>query len=242
MPNDNATSMNEAKQAAGERAAELVRTGMHVGLGTGSTTAYALQAIGRRVREDSLHVRGVPTSFASERLARACGIPLTSLDEIDRLDLALDGADEVSPDLDLIKGRGGAHTREKVVAAQADRLVILIDPSKDVQTLGETRILPVEVVPMAVGPVTRHLEHLGAEPALRMGEQKDGPVVTDQGLWIVDARFPGGMNDPHSVDRSLRDRPGVLDHGLFLDMATDVFVGHPDGGVEHREREPSRRP
>ena len=236
MPNDEATSTNEAKQAAGKRAAELVRTGMHVGLGTGSTTAYALRAIGRRVREDSLHVLGVPTSFASERLARECGIPLTSLDEIDRLDLALDGADEVSPDFNLIKGRGGAHTREKVVAAQADRFVVLTDPSKDVQNLGERRVLPVEVVPMAVGPIMRHLEHLGADPALRMGEQKDGPVVTDQGLWIVDAHFPDGIDDPYAVDRSLCDRPGVLDHGLFLDMATDVFVGHPDGRVEHRER------
>jgi ribose 5-phosphate isomerase A len=228
--------MNEAKKAAGERAADLVRTGMRVGLGTGSTTAYALRAIGRRIRESSLHVMGVPTSFASERLAHECGIPLTTLDDVDALDLALDGADEVSPSLDLIKGRGAAHAREKVVAAQARRFVVLTDPSKDVDRLGEKRVLPVEILPMALGPVRRTLTDLGADAALRMGQAKDGPVVTDQGLWVIDASFDGGMDDPAHVDRVLRDTPGVLDHGLFLDMATDIFVGHPDGSVEHRQR------
>lgn len=229
--------MNEAKKAAGERAADLVRTGMRVGLGTGSTTAYALRAIGRRIRESSLHVMGVPTSFASERLARECGIPLTTLDDTDVLDLALDGADEVSPSLDLIKGRGAAHAREKVVAAQAKRFIVLTDPSKDVARLGEKRVLPVEVLPMALGPVRRTLTNLGADATLRMGQAKDGPVVTDQGLWVIDASFDGGMDAPAHVDRVLRDTPGVLDHGLFLDMATDIFVGHPDGSVEHRQRE-----
>jgi ribose-5-phosphate isomerase (EC 5.3.1.6) len=229
--------MNDAKKAAGEQAAELVRTGMRVGLGTGSTTAYALRAIGRRIRESSLHVMGVPTSFASERLARECGIPLTTLDDIDELDLALDGADEVSPDLDLIKGRGGAHTREKVVAAQARRFIVLTDPSKDVDRLGAKRVLPVEVLPMATGPVIRTLSGLGADASLRMVREKDGPVVTDQGFWLIDAQFDGGIDDPAHVDRTLRDTPGVLDHGLFLDMATDVFVGHPDGSVEHRQRD-----
>jgi ribose 5-phosphate isomerase A len=228
--------MNEAKKAAGERAADLVRTGMRVGLGTGSTTAYALRAIGRRIRESSLHVMGVPTSFASERLAHECGIPLTTLDDVDALDLALDGADEVSPSLDLIKGRGAAHAREKVVAAQARRFVVLTDPSKDVDRLGEKRVLPVEILPMALGPVRRTLTDLGADAALRMGQAKDGPVVTDQGLWVIDASFDGGMDDPAHVDRVLRDTPGVLDHGLVLDMATDIFVGHPDGSVEHRQR------
>jgi len=228
--------MDDAKKAAGERAASFVHTGMRIGLGTGSTTAYALRAIGRRIREDSLHVMGVPTSYASEHLAREHGIPLATLDDIASLDLALDGADEVSPSLNLIKGRGAAHTREKVVAAQAQRFIVLTDPSKDVDTLGEQRVVPVEIVPMAMGPVRRQLESLGANVSLRMGQQKDGPVVTDQGLWILDASFDGGMADPHAVDRALRDTPGVLDHGLFLDMATDVLVGHPDGTVEHRER------
>jgi len=203
--------MNEAKQAAGERAASFVRTGMHVGLGTGSTTAYALRAIGRRIREDSLHVMGVPTSFASEHLARECGIPLATLDELESLDIALDGADEVSPSLDLIKGRGAAHPREKVVAAQAERFIVLTDPSKDVDVLGEKRVVPVEILPMATGPVRRCLEGMGASVTLRMGQQKDGPVVTDQGLWILDASFEGGMDNPSGPRRS-RPRP-VLRHG-----------------------------
>lgn len=228
--------MEHAKKAAGERAATFVHTGMRVGLGTGSTTAYALKALGRRIRDESLHVFGVPTSFAAERLARDCGIPLTTLDDDTTLDLALDGADEVSPDLDLIKGRGAAHAREKVVAAQAERFVVLTDPSKDVDRLGEKRAVPVEVLPMAVGPVTEALEDFGGTPELRMGEAKDGPVVTDQGLWIIDATFDGGIGDPAALDAMLSRRPGVLDHGLFLSMATDVLVGHPDGSVEHRER------
>ena len=228
--------MDHAKKAAGERAATFVHTGMRVGLGTGSTTAYALKALGRRIREESLHVFGVPTSFAAGRLARDCGIPLTTLDDDTSLDLALDGADEVSPCLDLIKGRGAAHAREKVVAAQAERFIVLTDPSKDVDRLGEKRAVPVEVLPMAVGPVRQALEDYGATPQLRMGEAKDGPVVTDQGLWILDATFDGGIDDPAALNDMLCRRPGVLDHGLFLGMATDVLVGHPDGSVEHRER------
>jgi ribose 5-phosphate isomerase A len=226
----------QAKQAAGEQAAALVTHGMRIGLGTGSTTAFALAAIGRRIREDGLQVKGVPTSFAAERLARHHGIPLTTLDSNPHLDLALDGADEVDPDANLIKGRGAAHTREKVVATQADRFVVLIDPSKDVERLGTAHALPVEVVPMAIRPVMDLLEALGADPALRMGSAKDGPVVSDQGFWIVDARFPDGIDDPHALSLRLAQQPGVLDHGLFLDLATDVFVGHSDGTVTHRSR------
>lgn len=225
--------MDQAKQAAGERAATLVEDGMTVGLGTGSTTAFAIEAIGRRVRDDGLRVRGVATSFAAERLARTHGVPLVTFDDVDRLDLAVDGADEVDPWLDLIKGRGAAHTREKVVASQADRFVVLVDPSKRVDTLGTSAPLPVEVLPMAATPVQRVLEHLGAAPTLRMGTQKDGPVVTDQGFWIIDAQFADGIPDPDALDDTLCGVPGVLDHGLFLELATDVFVGHPDGTVNH---------
>lgn len=226
------TSQNAAKRAVGEQAASLVADGMCLGLGTGSTTAYAIAAIGRRVRDEGLRVSGVPTSFAAERLARQHGIPLTSLDEIERLDLALDGADEVDPALDLIKGRGGAHAREKVVAAQAERFIVLVDASKTVERLGTRVPVPVEVLPMAASPVMRALERLGAEPELRMGCGKDGPVVSDQGFWIVDARFPGGLDDPAGLDRAIKTLPGVLDHGLFLGMATEVLVGKPDGTAQ----------
>ena len=221
-----------AKKAAGEAAATLVRDGMDLGLGTGSTAACALEAIGRRVREENLDVRGVPTSFGAERRARAHGIPLTTLDEVSTLDLAVDGADEVNEGLQLIKGGGGAHSREKVVATQAERFVVLVDPTKKVKRLGEQMPVPVEVLPMAVAPVRQALEDLGARPELRMSTEKDGPVVTDQGLWLLDAYFPDGVTNPEALNRTLCRRPGVLDHGLFLNEATDLFVGHPEGTVD----------
>lgn len=223
-----------AKQAAAEAAVRLVKDGMCLGLGSGSTTAYALEFLGRRIQQDDLDVRGVPTSFATERRARTYGIPLTSLNDDPALDLALDGADEVDDALRLIKGGGGAHSREKVVAHQADRFVVLVDPTKEVDRLGTQFPVPVEVLPMAVTPVMRALEEAGATPVLRTSDAKDGPVVTDQGLWIIDAQFPDGIEAPDALDRLLCDRPGILDHGLFLNMATDVLVGQPDGSVDHR--------
>ncbi len=225
---------DDAKRAAGREAATLVHDGMRLGLGTGSTTAYALEAIGRRIHEDGLTVEGVPTSFEAERLARTHGIPLTTLDEDPHLDLVVDGADEVDDRLRLIKGRGGAHAREKVVATQAERFAVVVDPSKLVDQLGEQAALPVEVLPMAVTPVSRALEDLGATPELRVATEKDGPVVTDQGFWILDAHFPDDIAAPAALNRTLGVRPGVLDHGLFLDLATDVLVGRPDGTVDHR--------
>jgi ribose 5-phosphate isomerase A len=234
---------NEAKQAAGEAGAALVEDGMRVGLGTGSTTAFALRALGRRLRNGELEdVAGVPTSFAAERRAREEAIPLTALDEAlneaGGLDLALDGADEVDPALNLIKGRGAAHTREKIVAAEATRFAVLLDDSKRVKRLGERAPVPVEIVPMALAPVTRLLEACGARAAeLRSGQGKDGPVVTDQGLWVVDARFASGIPDPEALAEALDRQPGVLDHGLFLGRATDVLVGRESGDAEHHQRE-----
>jgi len=224
-----------AKKAVGEQVAAMVEDGMCLGLGTGSTAACALEALGRRISREGLRLTGVPTSFAAERLARRYGIPRVTLDEVDRLDLAFDGADEVNPRLDVIKGRGAAHTREKVVAAQADRFVVLVDEGKLVSRLGTRMPLPVEVLPMATSPVMRVLKGLGARPELRMGEHKDGPVVSDQGFWIIDAYFEG-IDDPEAVNRTLLYTPGVLDHGLFLGMATDVLVGEAGGGVRHLRR------
>ncbi|MBE2185187.1 MAG: ribose-5-phosphate isomerase RpiA [Rhodothermales bacterium] len=226
---------DDLKAAVGRAAAALVEDGMTLGLGTGSTTAFALQEIGRRIRENGLRVRGVPTSFAAERLARQHGIPLTSFEETPSLDLALDGADEVSPSLDLVKGRGAAMTREKIVAAQAARFVVLVDASKRVPRLGTKMPVPVEVLPMAVTPVAAILEALGATVAVREGSGKDGPVVTDQGLWILDASFDGGLTDPAITAAAIKIVPGVLDHGLFVGMATDVLVASPEG-IEHLTR------
>lgn len=225
-----------AKHAAGEHAATLVDSGMRLGLGTGSTTAYAIAAIGRRVRQDGLDVCGVPTSFAAERLAREHGIPLATLDDVDALDVAFDGADEIDPAMNLIKGRGAAHTREKVVAAQAERFVVLGDPSKPVDRLGTRMPLPIEVLPMATAPVTRRVTALGGTATLRMGQAKDGPVVTDQGFWVLDADFHDGIDDLDALNTALLTTPGVLDHGLFLDLATDVLIGRPDGSVDHRAK------
>ena len=218
-----------AKQSAGETAAQWVKSGMQIGLGTGSTTAYAIRAIGRRVREEGLNVRGVPTSSAAELLAREHGVPLCTLDELTGLlDLALDGADEVSASLDLIKGRGAAHTQEKLVARQARRFVVLIDPSKQVDQLGSKMPVPIEVIPMAASVTLRSLDAMGAKGELRLGLRKDGPVVTDQGFWVIDAKFDG-IEDPASLDSALLALPGVLDHGLFVQMATDVIIGTPAG-------------
>lgn len=218
-----------AKKLAGETAAQWVKSGMRIGLGTGSTTAYAIRAIGRRIQEEGLNVRGVPTSSAAELLAREHGVPLCTLDEMTgHLDLAVDGADEVSASLDLIKGRGAAHTREKLVARQARRFVVLIDPSKQVDLLGSKMPVPIEVIPMAARVTLRSLDVMGAKGKLRMGLRKDGPVVTDQGFWVIDARFDG-IEDPASLDSDLLALPGVLDHGLFVQMATDVIIGTPSG-------------
>lgn len=230
------SQQDAAKRIVGKAAAALVESGMRLGLGTGSTTAHALRAIGQRIADEGLDVVGVPTSFAAERLAREHGIPLVTLDEVDALDLALDGADEVAVDgrgaIHLIKGRGAAHTREKVVAAAAERFVVLIDPSKEVARIGAKMPVPVEVLPFAVAPVERALRALGGDPALRMGEKKDGPIVTDQGFWILDTRLDA-IADPAALGAAIHAIPGVLDHGLFVGMATDVLVGEPGGEVRH---------
>ncbi len=230
------SAVERAKKAAGEKVAAMVEPGMRLGLGTGSTAAWAIRALGRRVREEGLRVVGVPTSYAAEQLARAEGIPLVTPADVEELDLAFDGADEVSPELHLIKGRGAAHTREKVVASMARRFVVLVDESKLVDRLGTRHPVPIEVLPMAAEPVQRQLRRIGAEPVLRMGKCKDGPVVTDQGFWVIDARFPEGIDDPQTLAVVLSTMPGVLDHGLFLGVATDVLVGQADGQVRHIRR------
>lgn len=229
------SASQKAKRAAALAGAAMVESNMRVGLGTGSTAAIAIAELGRRSREEGLIIAGVPTSFAAERLARSCGLAVLTLDDVDHLDIALDGADEVDPAFRLIKGRGGAMTREKVVASLALRFVVLTDPSKLVDRLGTRVPLPVEVLPMALSPVAAALEAAGGKPELRMGHQKDGPVVTDQGFWILDVTFDG-IDDPEGLDRLLNDLPGVLGHGLFLRETTDVLIGDAEGNVDHRRR------
>jgi ribose 5-phosphate isomerase A len=215
------------KRAAARAAAELARDGMILGLGTGSTAALALAALGERVRA-GLKIVGVPSSWATEDLARRFGIPLTTLAEHPRLDLTIDGADEVSPTLDLIKGAGGALLREKVLAAISQQLAIVVDDSKLVGQLGTRSALPVEVVPFALPAVVAALDDLGLRPTAR---RHDGDlVVTDNGNAIVDCRT-GQIADPAALAARIRSLPGVVDHGLFLGMTGVVFIGQAGGRV-----------
>jgi ribose 5-phosphate isomerase A len=207
-----------------------------VGLGTGSTTAFALEYIGDRLKKGELtNVVGVPTSFQAEVLAREYGIPLTTLDAIDHIDIAIDGADEVDPQKNLIKGGGAAHTREKIVDALANSFIVVVDSGKLVDKLGSTFLLPVEVIPMARTPVMRALEKLGGQPTLRMGVKKAGPVVTDQGNLVIDVKF-SVIDNPAELEKTINNIPGVLENGLFVGVTDVVLVGEIiDGKPRVRE-------
>ncbi len=212
------------KRLAGERAAAMVEDGDVVGLGTGSTAAYATEALGRAV-EEGLAIQGIPTSYQSRALALDAGIPLTALDAVDKVDITIDGADEVA-DGDLIKGGGAAHTREKIVDTASKRFVVVIDDEKEVDALSHP--VPVEVVPAARPPVREAIGNLGGEPTLRSAGRKDGPVITQHGNMVLDCEF-GRIDDPAGLSRALSAIPGVLEHGLFVGVADDIVVGGPDG-------------
>lgn len=213
------------KQEVGKKAASLVQSNSIVGLGTGSTTAYAIQFIGDRLKAGEIeNIVGIPTSFQAEVLAKKYGIPLTSLDAVERIDIAIDGADEVDPHFNLIKGGGAAHTREKVVDSLAETFIVVVDSGKLVEKLGSTFLLPVEVIPMAVTPVLRALQALGGQPELRMGVKKAGPVVTDQGNLVIDVKFDD-LSNAEELEKTINNLPGVLENGLFVNVADKVLVG-----------------
>jgi ribose 5-phosphate isomerase A len=219
-----ATSADELKRLAAEAAARRVVSGMLVGLGTGSTAIHAVPCLAERLKSGELRdILGIPTSYQSLMLARQLGIPLIDLDEVDRIDIAIDGADEVAPGLTLIKGAGAAQTREKIIAELADDFSVVVDESKLVDRLGSKMPVPVEVLPFAVGPVTRAIERLGGQPTLRMGVKKAGPVVTDQGNLVIDARF-AEIPEPARLERELKMIPGTLENGLFVGLARRAFV------------------
>ncbi|KPQ32621.1 MAG: ribose-5-phosphate isomerase RpiA [Phormidium sp.] len=234
MSDDAVTLM---KQQVGKAAADRVQSGTIVGLGTGSTTAYAIQYIGERLQKGELKdIKGIPTSFQASVLAKKYGIPLTSLDEVDRIDVAIDGADEVDPQKQLIKGGGAAHTREKIVDSLAEQFIVVVDSSKLVEKLGLSFLLPVEVIPMAMTPVMRAIQGLGGEPTLRMGVKKAGPVVTDEGNLVIDVKFANGIETPAELEKTLNNIPGVLENGLFVDTADVILVGEvKDGQPSVRE-------
>ena len=218
------------KQEVGRAAAVQVKSGSIVGLGTGSTTAFAIQFIGERIASGELkNIVGIPTSFQASVLAKQHGIPLATLDDVDHIDIAIDGADEVDPQMNLIKGGGAAHTREKVVDSLAERFVVVVDSSKLSDKIGTIFALPVEVLPMAIAPVTRALEKLGGKVEMRMGVAKDGPVITDQGNMVLDVTF-NGIDNPADMEKTINNIPGVLENGLFVGLATEVLVGEVKDG------------
>ena len=223
------SQVEDLKSEAGREAAAAVASGMRLGLGTGSTVACFLEHLGSRLASGELtDVVGVPTSVRTERAARRLGIPLGTLGELAPLDLAVDGADEVDPRLNLIKGLGGALLREKMIVQASARFVVIVDEAKLVGRLGERTHLPVEVVPFGLDSHCKWLEALGAVPEVR--RNGNGEVhVTDNRLMIIDCRFVNGIDDPELLDRQLADRAGIVESGLFLGLADEAVVAGTDG-------------
>jgi ribose 5-phosphate isomerase A len=218
------------KAAAARASLRFVQDGNIVGLGTGSTAAYAVRFLGERVQA-GLKIRGIPTSVQTKELAAGIGIPLTTLDEFQQIDVTIDGADEFDPQLHLIKGGGGALLREKIIASASRQLVIIADSSKQVAMLGKFP-LPVEVIPFAQPLVARRIAALGATVKVRK-DGKGNPFVSDEGHHILDCSF-GQIPDPPALARTLSDMPGVVEHGLFIDLASRVLVAKGENVTELR--------
>jgi ribose 5-phosphate isomerase A len=231
MANDSKTSELE-KAAAARASLRFVRDGMTLGLGTGSTAAHAVRFLGEQVRA-GLKVRGIPTSVHTRELAASLGIPLTTLDECQQIDVDIDGADEFDPQLHLIKGGGGALLREKIIASASRQVVIIADSSKQVAVLGEFP-LPVEVIAFAQPLVAKRITALGATVKLRQ-DTKGNPFITDEGHHILDCSF-GQIPDPPTLARTLSDMPGVVEHGLFIDLATVVLCAKGENVAELRRK------
>lgn len=214
------------KQLVGEKAAEFVQEGMIVGLGTGSTVYYTLKRLGERVRE-GMKIQGIPTSIQTEKLAKEFGIPLTNFSEVEQIDVAIDGADEVDCHGNLTKGGGGALLREKIIAKAAKTFIVVADSSKLVDELG-TFLLPVEVIPFGFSMTERHIRALGCSPEMRL---KDGkPFVTDNGNYILDCNFPR-IEQPETLEHQLNMIPGVVENGLFVGMADILISVNEQKGV-----------
>jgi len=221
-----AESNRDLKKRVGYAAAEKVEDGMTIGIGTGSTVAFFIESLGKRV-EQGLSIRACATSYQSSLFCEEAGIPLIPLRKLDRLDLAVDGADAIDPDLNAIKGGGAAQTVEKIVAAMAARYILIADADKLCEYLGETFPIPVEIIPDSLAYVIGRIRELGGDPVLRMARYKDGPVVTDNGQFILDIHL-SGKKDIFAYDAALHHIPGVIETGLFLDMAAEVLIGRDD--------------
>ena len=225
----NASSNDASKKNAGYKAAEYVRDGMVLGLGTGSTTHYFIEKVGMRIKEEGINVCGIPTSFQSFLKAKESNIPITTLEEND-IDLAVDGADEVDGEFNLIKGGGAAHTKEKIVDYAAKEFIVIVDESKYVDSLGAFPV-PVEVLPEASRLVIQTLEDMGAKCEIRMAQRKDGPVITDNGNFVIDAKFDK-IDSPAHLEIDLNSIPGVVENGIFSQMVDRVIIGMEDGAKE----------
>jgi ribose 5-phosphate isomerase A len=221
---------DQEKEAAARASLRFVRDGNIVGLGTGSTAAYAVRFLGEQVQA-GLKIRGIPTSVHTRELAASVGIPLTTLDEFQQIDVTIDGADEFDPQLHLIKGGGGALLREKIIASASRQLIIIADSSKQVAVLGKFP-LPVEVIPFAQPLVAKRIAALGATVKLRQ-DAKGNPFISDEGHHILDCGF-GQIPDPPALSRKLSDMPGVVEHGLFIDLVTVVLCAKGESVAELR--------
>jgi len=230
----NPAEQDACKKAAAEAAAALVEDGMVVGLGTGSTAAFFIAALGHRLAENRLRVTGIPTSDHTDQLAREAGIPLSSFAEHSEIDLTVDGADEIEPGtLFLIKGHGGALLREKIVAAASRRMVVIADETKLVDRLGSLVSVPVEIVRFGWQATAKSLAKIGGKPSLRMGKGNT-PYLTDGGNFIMDCAF-GPMGDPKEIAHHLDHVVGLVEHGLFLKYASEAIVGTRDGVKTYRK-------
>ena len=227
---------NQMKQAVAQAAVDQIQNGMILGLGSGSTAALMIEALALKIKSGEIKdVVGVTTSFQGEVLASELGIPLKSLSSVSEIDLAIDGADEVDPKFQLIKGGGACHVQEKLVAALAKKFIVVVDSTKLVKKLNLDFKLPVEVLPSAWKQVKQTLKNFGGEGNLRMAQKKAGPIVTDQGNLIIDLTFTNGIDQPELLESQINNIPGVLENGLFVNLTDEVLVGKVENkgvGVE----------
>ena len=222
----------QMKKAVAKAAVDQIQNGMILGLGSGSTAALMIESLALKIKSGEIEdVVGVTTSFQGEVLASQLGIPLKSLSSVSKIDLAIDGADEVDPSFQLIKGGGACHVQEKLVAALAKKFIVVVDSTKLVQKLNLDFKLPVEVLPTAWKQVQKTLIDLGGEGTLRMAKQKAGPVVTDQGNLILDLKFINGIDQPELLESQINNIPGVLENGLFTNLTDEVLVGKLENDV-----------
>ena len=223
---------NQMKQAVAQAAVDQIQNGMILGLGSGSTAALMIEALAMKIKSGEIKdVVGVTTSFQGEVLASELGIPLKSLSSVSEIDLAIDGADEVDPKFQLIKGGGACHVQEKLVAALAKKFIVVVDSTKLVEKLNLDFKLPVEVLPSAWKQVQKTLINLGGEGNLRMAQKKAGPIVTDQGNLILDLTFRNGIDQPELLESQINNIPGVLENGLFVNLTDEVLVGKVESDV-----------